>query len=135
MKRKFVLILYIMISAIMAYSATGSEGKDSSNNGDFIIVIRKDKKRPGKYMPPIQMEVVAHCVQEELYLDFPFDEYPISVNIAKISPSYNYWQTTLYNPTDGISGFIGENGYYEITITSTEGNEGRNTYTGSFSIE
>lgn len=130
MKTKGILVAALLVLTGMTVGAdSGTPDKNISNKDVTVIIVRKGK--PGKHIPGLQMEANASIVDGHLYLELPFDEYPVDVEVELLDYPGGFWTGTLYDAQSPIDGFEGHTGEYSIILTTAE----NIVYAGYFVIE
>lgn len=76
---------------------------------------------------PVSISLSRGCV----CFIFPFEGYPMQVDIEMESEPYGVWSTTLMDTQSFLDNFDGYSGDYKLTITTVDGS----SYIGYFSLE
>lgn len=75
--------------------------------------------------------MTGNIADGQLYLELPFDNYLVDVEVELLDYPGGFWTGTLFDAQYPIDDFEGVEGEYSITLTTAESS----VYTGYFVIE
>lgn len=131
MIKRFLLLL--IASVLIVPTSFADTAPSSSDKKDIPVIIHKAKENdvPNKHMPSASISAIISIEGERMSFLFPFDQYPLQVDIEMETEPYGCWSVTLLDEQSALDGFGALPGDYKLTVITTE----VSTYIGYFSLE